>query len=156
MMHVDIYRLMDRALAEARSAFLKGEVPVGAVLADANGEILASAHNQPIGTSDPTAHAEILALRKAGSVLGNYRLSGSILVATIEPCIMCMGAALHARVATVVYGASDPKAGAAGSLYHLGQDERLNHKIEIVSGIREAECRTILQTFFLARRKKTE
>ena len=136
-------------------AFEEGEVPVGAVLAGGDGEILATAHNRPVTTSDPTAHAEILVLRKAGLVLENYRLNGSILVATIEPCVMCMGAAIHARVATLVYGAPDPKAGAAGSLYNLGEDHRLNHRIDIVSGIREEECKAILQEFFLARRKKT-
>lgn len=155
-MTVDLYHLMDHALAEAELALAEGEVPVGAVLAREDGEIVASAHNQPVGTCDPTAHAEILALRKAGLVSGNYRLNGSILVATIEPCTMCMGAALHARVATVVYGAPDPKAGAAGSLYNLGEDHRLNHRMVIVSGIRKEECRTIMQKFFLARRRKTE
>ena len=154
-MSVDLYHLMDHALAEARLAFKEGEVPVGAVLAREDGEILATAHNQPLGSSDPTAHAEILVLRKAGQALGNYRLNGSILVVTIEPCVMCMGAAIHARVATVVYGATDPKGGAAGSLYQLGEDHRLNHRIDIVSGIRQEECRAILQEFFLARRRKT-
>ncbi len=154
-MSVDLYHLMDHALAEARLAFAEGEVPVGAVLAREDGEILTTAHNQPLGTSDPTAHAEILALRKAGQALGNYRLNGSILVVTIEPCVMCMGASIHARVTTVVYGATDPKAGAAGSLYNLGEDYRLNHRIDIVSGIREEQCRAIMQNFFLVRRKKT-
>ncbi len=154
-MRVDLTHLMDHALAQAQRAFAEGEVPVGAVLAREDGEILATAHNQPLGSNDPTAHAEILVLRKAGHALGNYRLNGSILVVTIEPCVMCMGAAIHARVATVVYGATDPKGGAAGSLYQLGEDHRLNHRIDIVSGIREEECRAILQDFFLARRKRT-
>ena len=156
-MDVDLFHLMGYALAEAELAFAGGEVPVGAILVRGDGEIIASAHNKPVGTNDPAAHAEILVLRKAGQVLGNYRLNGSILVTTIEPCIMCMGAAVHARVATVVYGAPDTKTGAAGSLYNLGEDRRLNHRIQILSGIREEECRTVMQKFFRVRRgrKKT-
>lgn len=153
-MVVDLYHLMGHALAEAKLAFAGGEVPVGAVLAREDGKIIASAHNQPVGTNDPTAHAEILVLRKAGQVLKNYRLTGSILVTTIEPCAMCMGAAVHARVGKLIYGAPDPKAGAAGSLYNLGEDHRLNHRIQILSGIREEECRTVVQKFFRGRRKK--
>jgi tRNA(adenine34) deaminase len=151
-MVVDLYHLMGHALAEAELAFAAGEVPVGAVLAHGDGQIIASAHNQPVGTNDPTAHAEMQVLRKAGQVLKNYRLTGSVLVATIEPCAMCMGAAIHARVATLIYGAPDTKTGAAGSLYNLGEDHRLNHRIQILSGIREEECRTVMQKFFRARR----
>ncbi len=148
----DLYYLMTQAMVEAEEAFSKGEVPVGAVLAGPDGEILARAHNQPIARNDPTAHAEILALRRAGPACGNYRLNGCILVVTIEPCLMCMGAAIHARIARLVFGASDPKAGAAGSLYNLGEDERLNHRVEVTSGIMEDACQALMKKFFRSRR----
>ncbi|EFK11227.1 cytidine and deoxycytidylate deaminase zinc-binding region [delta proteobacterium NaphS2] len=146
--------MMAQALLEAKKAYSKGEVPVGAVLADAQGYILSRAHNQPISLCDPTAHAEILAIRKACSICGNYRLTRCLLVATIEPCIMCMGAAIHSRVSTVIFGAHDVKGGAAGSLYDLSRDYRLNHRMEIVSGVREDECRELMRAFFRARRGK--
>ncbi|MFH1082081.1 MAG: tRNA adenosine(34) deaminase TadA [Pseudomonadota bacterium] len=139
-------------MMEAEQAFSSGEVPVGAVLADAEGRIVARAHNQPIALNDPTAHAEILVLRKAGVVGQNYRLAGSTLVVTIEPCLMCMGAAVNARIARLVFGAYDPKAGAAGSLYDVSRDDRLNHRIEVTAGIMEQECRALLRKFFRARR----
>ena len=120
----------------------------------ADGTIVAKAHNQPIALNDPTAHAEILALRKAGLVLRNYRLNNTILVVTVEPCLMCMAAAINARIARLVFGADDPKGGAAGSLYNLASDNRLNHRIEITSGIMEKECRTLMQEFFRIRREK--
>jgi tRNA(adenine34) deaminase len=148
----DLYYLMTQAIEEAESAFSEGEVPVGAVLAGSDGRILARSHNQPIALNDPTAHAEILALRRAGAVAGNYRLNGCTLVVTIEPCLMCMGAAIHARIARLVFGAFDPKAGAAGSLVDLSRDGRLNHRVEIVSGIMEAACQDLMQRFFRARR----
>ncbi|MFH1627694.1 MAG: tRNA adenosine(34) deaminase TadA [Pseudomonadota bacterium] len=143
---------MTQAMMEAEQAFSSGEVPVGAVLADAEGRIVVRAHNQPIALNDPTAHAEILVLRKAGVVGQNYRLAGSTLVVTIEPCLMCMGAAVNARIARLVFGAYDPKAGAAGSLYDVSRDDRLNHRIEVTAGIMEQECRALLRKFFRARR----
>ena len=152
-MQPDLYHLMRQALSEAEKGLLEGEVPVGAVLATQTGEIIARAHNQPIALNDPSAHAEILVMRKAGQRLRNYRLTHNILVATIEPCPMCMGTALNARIAQVVFGAADPKAGAAGSVFNLGADERLNHRIEVIPGILENECRTLMQDFFKARRE---
>ena len=140
-------------MAEAEEAFSKGEVPVGAVVAGPDSQILARAHNQPIALKDPTAHAEILALRRAGAACGNYRLNGCILIVTIEPCLMCMGAAIHARIARLVFGASDPKTGAAGSIYNLGKDERLNHRIEVTSGIMEDSCQALMTRFFRTRRE---
>lgn len=148
----DFLLLMREALQEALQGLAEGEVPVGAVVADQEGEIAARAHNQPIALNDPTAHAEILALRKAGAVYGNYRLRGATLVVTVEPCIMCMGAALHARVSRIVFGALDPKWGAGGSLFNLAADSRLNHRIEVVSGIRGEECVKVMQDFFRSRR----
>jgi tRNA(adenine34) deaminase len=148
----DLYYLMTQAIEEAESAFSEGEVPVGAVLAGSDGRILARAHNQPIALKDPTAHAEILALRQAGAAVGNYRLNECILVATIEPCLMCMGAAIHARIARLVFGTFDPKGGAAGSLYDLSRDDRLNHRLEVVSGIMEQACQDLMRRFFRDRR----
>ena len=151
MMESDDY-YMGQALAQAREALAAGEVPVGAALVGPEGEILARAFNQPIGLNDPTAHAEVLALRQAGARLGNYRLPGLSLYVTIEPCIMCVGALLLARVRRVVFGAADPKGGACGSLYRIPEDKRLNHRLEVTGGVREAECRELLQDFFKARR----
>ena len=124
---------MSLALKEAEKAGQIDEVPVGAVLADKNGEILATAHNQVILQNDPTAHAEISVLRIAGKKVNNYRLLGTILYVTLEPCIMCMGAIIHARISTLVFGAKDPKWGTAGSLYNLSLDNRFNHRVEITS-----------------------
>jgi tRNA(adenine34) deaminase len=143
---------MGQALEEARQAGRQGEVPVGAVLVSAEGAVLAKAHNQTITLSDPTAHAEILALRTAAQALGNYRLPHTILYVTIEPCVMCMGTLLHARIARIVYGAKDPKWGAAGSLYDLSADSRLNHRIDVQGGILEKECRDLIQGFFQDKR----
>jgi len=143
---------MTQAIIEAQRAFSEGEVPVGAVVAGPDGRILASAHNQPIALKDPTAHAEILALRQAGIAMGNYRLNECILVVTIEPCLMCMGAAIHARIARLVFGAFDAKGGAAGSLYDLSRDDRLNHRPEVVSGIMEEACQDLMRRFFRDRR----
>jgi tRNA(adenine34) deaminase len=153
-MAIDYYQLMEHALLEAEKGFQKGEVPVGALLSDPNGKIIAKAHNLPISRNDPTAHAEILVLRDAGAYYNNYRLTGSTLVVTLEPCIMCMGAAFHARVSRLVFGAFDPKSGAAGSLYDLPQDGRFNHRIDVVSGIMEKTCKRQLQNFFQLRREK--
>ena len=151
-MPMDFNHMMEEALLEAKKAFGKGEVPVGAVIVGPEGEILAKGYNQPISLNDPTAHAEIIALRGAGALYKNYRLIGTTLFVTVEPCLMCMGALINARVAQLVFGAFDPKAGAAGSLYNLPEDTRLNHRIEVVSGIRENECKSLLQDFFRARR----
>jgi tRNA(adenine34) deaminase len=151
-MPMDYDQLMEEALQEAKKAQGKGEVPVGAVLAGPDGEIIARGYNQPISLSDPTAHAEIFVLRQAATLCSNYRLPGTTLVVTIEPCLMCMGAAINARVSRVVFGAFDPRAGAAGSIYNLSEDTRLNHRIEVISGIRENECRELLQAFFRSKR----
>jgi tRNA(adenine34) deaminase len=142
---------MGLALEEARLALDAGEVPVGAVVVLA-GRVIGRGHNQPIGTSDPTAHAEVVALRRAAAASGNYRLAGATLYCTIEPCPMCCGAALHARVARVVYGSADPKAGAATSLYRLLGDDRLNHQATVTGGVRAGECAALLKEFFEARR----
>ena len=142
---------MDLALAEARRAVEQGEVPIGAVVA-IDGEVVAARHNEREGTGDPTAHAEVLALREAASVLGTSRLDGAVLVTTLEPCPMCAGAAVMARVARVVFATEDPKAGACGTLYNLGADPRLNHNFEVVAGVGREESAALLQDFFAARR----
>jgi tRNA(adenine34) deaminase len=144
----DLYHLMRQAVNEAEKGRALGEVPIGAVLAGPDGQIVARAHNQPIGLQDPTAHAEILVIRRAGQILENYRLIDALLVVTVEPCLMCMGAAINARIGRLVFGAADPKGGAAGSLYDLAHDRRLNHRIEVVSGIMEQECRELIAGFF--------
>jgi len=143
---------MELALKEAKSAEQIGEVPVGAILVSENGEILSAAHNQTIKRTDPTAHAEILALRKAALEINNYRLLNTTLYVTVEPCIMCMGAIVHARISRVVFGAADPKWGAAGSLYNVAEDDRLNHHVEIITGARAEDCRRLMQDFFRAKR----
>jgi tRNA(adenine34) deaminase len=140
------------ALETAREGLAAGEVPVGAVLVGEAGEVLARAFNQPISLSDPTAHAEIMVLRAGAQLRGNYRLPGLSLYVTIEPCIMCLGAMLAARVRRVVFGAPDPKGGACVSLYRLPEDARLNHRLEVTGGVREAECRELVQEFFKTRR----
>ena len=145
-------RFMDLALEEARRGAAEGEVPVGAVVVMMDGEVVGRAHNQPIALADPAAHAEVLALREAGRKRGNYRLAGATLYATVEPCLMCCGAALHARVARVVYGAGDPKAGAVASLYRLLDDRRLNHRAAAVGGVLADESAALLRRFFERRR----
>jgi len=155
-MPLDLFHLMKQALSEAEKGSSMGEVPVGAVLASPEGQIVAKAYNQPITLGDPTAHAEILAIRKAGLFFRNYRLNNITLVVTLEPCLMCMGAAINARIARLVFGTVDPKAGAAVSLYNLAEDKRLNHRIEVVSGIMEEECRSLIQDFFRVRREKVK
>lgn len=142
---------MTVALDEAARAGDAGEVPIGAVVVR-DGRLLAAAGNAPIADVDPTAHAEIRALRAAARAAGNYRLPGATLYATVEPCAMCIGAALHARVAALVFGCDDPKAGAAGSLFDLTQDARLNHRIAVVRGVEAERSRELLRTFFAARR----
>jgi tRNA(adenine34) deaminase len=143
---------MKIALDEAEKAGQIGEVPVGAVLVSENGKILSTAYNQPIALADPTAHAEILAIRRAACEIKNYRLLNTTLYATVEPCIMCMGAIVHARVSRVVYGALDAKWGAAGSLYNYAEDIRLNHRIEIIADVCAEDCRRLIQNFFRAKR----
>ena len=151
-MSVNHIKLMKLAISEAKKAAEKAEVPIGAVLVSHNGDILAASHNQPISLNDPTAHAEILTLRQAAQKAQNYRLLNTILYVTIEPCVMCMGALVHARVSQLVYGAKDPKWGGAGSLYDLAGDNRLNHRVEIIAGVCEDECRALMQDFFRSKR----
>ena len=141
------------AIDQAIAAGQMGEVPVGAVIVDADSQVIARDHNRTISNCDPSAHAEINVLRAAARQLKNYRLLSTTLYVNIEPCAMCMGAIVHARVKTVVFGASDPKWGAAGSLYHLGQDPRLNHQVEIIKGVCADRCRLVIQDFFRSRRK---
>ncbi len=144
---------MQVAIEEALKAERAGEVPIGAVIVDADNQVIAGDHNRPIGSCDPTAHAEMNVIRKAAQIVGNYRLLKTTLYVTLEPCAMCMGAIVHARIARLVYGASDPKWGAAESLYQIGQDSKLNHRIDIISGIHADRCRNIIQAFFRRRRK---
>ena len=142
---------MTRALDLARIAEAAGEVPVGAVIAR-EGKILAEGWNRPISTRDPTAHAEIVALREAGRVLETYRLSDTTLYVTLEPCPMCAGAMVHARVRRLVFAATDPRAGAAGTVFNIVQHPALNHRIECTSGVLAEECGSLLRKFFVARR----
>lgn len=142
---------MQLALEQAQRAWDMGEVPVGAVVVK-DGQVIAQGFNQPIDKHDPTAHAEIVALRAAAEVLGNYRLPGCELYVTLEPCVMCSGAMMHARLARVVYGASDPKTGACGSVINLFEQEQLNHHTETVGGVMAEECGAMLRSFFAARR----
>jgi tRNA(adenine34) deaminase len=144
---------MREAISQAHNAWALGEVPVGAVLVK-DGEIVATGFNQPIGTHDPTAHAEIMALRAAATLLGNYRLPGCELYVTLEPCAMCCGAMMHARLARVVYGASDPKTGACGSVVNLFAQEKLNHHTELVGGVLAEDCGRVLKEFFAERRAR--
>jgi tRNA(adenine34) deaminase len=140
------------ALDVARAAAALGEVPVGAVVLSASGDVVASAHNEREALSDPTAHAEILALRRAGAGLGSWQLVGCTLAVTLEPCTMCAGALVLARVSRLVFGAWDPKAGAVGSLWDVVRDRRLNHRPEVIAGVRAADCSALLADFFAARR----
>ncbi len=142
---------MDIALGEAKKAYREGEVPVGAALYW-DGELIASAHNLRETNADPFAHAECMVIKEASKQLGVWRLSKAAMVVTLEPCLMCMGAMIAARIPVVVYGADDPKAGAAGTLYDLSDDPRLNHKIKVVRGIRQKEAADLLVRFFSKRR----
>lgn len=144
-------QFMQLALAQAQRAWALGEVPVGAIVVR-DGLVIAAGYNQPIGRHDPTAHAEIVALRAAAEKLGNYRLPGCELYVTLEPCVMCSGAMMHARLARVVYGATDPKTGACGSVLDLFGQERLNHHTEVVGGVLAAEASELLKRFFAERR----
>lgn len=148
-----IAEAMDIALEEAASAASYGDVPVGAVVV-AGGRVLARGHNERERRGDPTAHAEILALRRAADVMGSWRLAGAAMVVTLEPCPMCAGALVASRLATVVFGAPDLRAGACGSLYNLCADPRLNHRVEVVAGVREHDCARLLQEFFAGRRDR--
>ncbi len=146
---------MTIALDEARKAFDQNEVPIGAVLVQ-NGQILAQAHNAPIAGNDASAHAEILTIRKACQKIDNYRLAGAELFVTLEPCVMCAGAILQARLARVIFGARDPKAGAVFSLYHILNDNRLNHQVDVTEGILQKECGEILSRFFKEKRIRAD
>jgi tRNA(adenine34) deaminase len=151
-MYLDVDEpFMDLALAEAKKAEASGEVPVGAVIV-ADGVVIARGFNQPIGRNDPTAHAEITTIREACRKVGNYRLPHTTMYCTVEPCVMCAGAMIHARLERLVFGTPDPKAGSAGSIYNVLTDPRLNHRVEVVSGIRENECAGLLRNFFARRR----
>lgn len=142
---------MREALALARQAATDGEVPVGAVVVR-DGQIVGRGRNRPVSSHDPTAHAEIDALRDAAANVGNYRLTGATLYVTLEPCVMCVGAFMHARVNTVVYGATEPKAGAMESTQRAHEHPALNHRVSVISGVLAAECRDVLQAFFRERR----
>jgi tRNA(adenine34) deaminase len=144
--------LMEAALAEARRAGAAAEVPIGAVVA-IDGEIVGRGFNQPIGSGDPTAHAEIVAIRDAAARIGNYRLPGATLCVTVEPCLMCVGALVHARIATLVYGAAEPRTGAVSSTVRGGELPGHNHRFEVLAGVREEECRSLMQSFFRDRRQ---
>jgi tRNA(adenine34) deaminase len=139
------------ALAEARKGEAAGEVPVGCVIV-IDGRVVGTGFNQPISATDPTAHAEIVAMRAAAREVGNYRLTGATLYVTIEPCMMCVGAMVHARIARVVFGAAEPKAGALGSTIRAHEAPGLNHRLDVVGGVLEEECRAVMQAFFTSRR----
>jgi tRNA(adenine34) deaminase len=143
---------MREALIEAQKAAKMGEVPVGAILVSPTGAIIARAHNRPITLHDPTGHAEILVLRQGAAQLKNYRLPGHVVYVSLEPCVMCVGAMIQARLALVVYGAADLKGGAIESVYHLGTDGKLNHRFEAQGGVLAEECRALVQSFFRAKR----
>jgi tRNA(adenine34) deaminase len=152
---VNDHDLMRDALSLAREAASYGEVPVGAVVVSPQGLIVGRGFNQPIARHDPTAHAEIMALRDAAVRVGNYRLPGHTLVVTLEPCAMCAGAMMHARIARVVFGATDPKTGVCGSVVDLFAEKRLNHHAQVVGGVCAEDCGALLTGFFAARRGKT-
>jgi tRNA(adenine34) deaminase len=145
--------LMQPALDQAFAAGARGEAPAGAAVFGPDGCVLGLAGNESVAANDPTAHAEVLALRRAGAAVGNYRLTGSILVATVEPCLMCLGALVHARVAGLVFGARDPKAGAVVSRLAASELSFLNHRFWVVEGVLAAECAAAMSRFFAARRK---
>lgn len=147
---------MNKALQEARKAYTMGEIPVGAVVVSSEGSVLSKAHNEIIIRHDPSAHAEIIALRKAARILKNYRLNKTRIYVTIEPCVMCAGALIHARVDEVIFGVGDPKWGGLTSLYQLGNDDRLNHRLKIISGVLETECGKIIKRFFQEKRSTKE
>ena len=143
---------IDAALAEARAALDTGDVPIGAVVLDPSGNVVAVGRNEREALHDPTGHAEIVALRRAGAALGTWNLTGCTLAVTLEPCTMCAGAIVLARIARLVFGAWDPKAGAVGSLWDVVRDRRLNHRPQVVGGVAAAECGALLERFFAERR----
>jgi tRNA(adenine34) deaminase len=145
-------RLMAEAIDQARKARDAGEVPIGAVVS-IGGDVISRGYNQPIASGDPTAHAEIVAIRAASAAAGNYRLTGATLCVTIEPCIMCVGACVHARIGTIVFGAAEPRSGALVSAVRGAELAGFNHSFSVIGGIREAECRELMQAFFRERRK---
>jgi tRNA(adenine34) deaminase len=147
--------LIRAALDEAKAAALEGEVPVGAVI-EVDGKILSRAHNKRERTADPTAHAELLAIREAAARLGSWRMEKATLAVTMEPCPMCAGAIVNARIARLIYGCSDPKAGSVFSLYNIVQDPRLNHEVEVVDGVLVDECKALLEEFFETKRGRDE
>jgi tRNA(adenine34) deaminase len=147
-----IRSLMDAALEQARAALATDDVPIGAVVAGPDGRILAVGRNEREATGDPTAHAEVVALRAAAAALGTWRLDGCTLVVTLEPCVMCAGAAMQARVARVAFGAWDEKAGALGGIIDVVRDRPMPHRVEVISGVREAECSALLSEFFSSKR----
>ena len=149
---MDDVSAMRAALVEAQAAAASGEVPIGAVVLDASGAVIAVAHNEREVGCDPTAHAEVVALRRAGAALGSWHLDGCTLVETLEPCTMCAGALVLARVSRLVFGAWDPKAGAVGSLWDVVRDRRLNHRPEVVAGVSADECGSLIADFFEQRR----
>jgi tRNA(adenine34) deaminase len=152
---IDYETLMGEALEEARRAESLGEVPIGAVIAipGASLEIVGRGCNQPISSGDPTAHAEIVAIREAARRVGNYRLTDAVLCVTIEPCLMCVGALVHARIGTLVFGAAEPRSGAVQSSVRGGELPGHNHRFDVVAGVREEECRALMQAFFRDRRR---
>jgi tRNA(adenine34) deaminase len=147
---------MARALELAKLSQDKGDIPVGALVVDVDGKIIAEAHNERELRHDPTAHAEMLALQEASRAMGQWRLVGCTLVVTLEPCVMCAGALSLSRIDRIVYGTPDPRAGATGSIYQVHNDARLNHQIEIASGVMKEECREILVNFFRSKRRKSD
>jgi len=142
---------MKAALDEAKKALKKGEIPIGAVLVKSD-EIIARGHNSSITLNDSTAHAEIMALRRGGKVLGNYRLAGADLYVTVEPCVMCLGALIHARIKRLIFGAYDYRAGAAGSVFDFTRDKNLNHSLEVTAEVMESQCRALIRNFFKTKR----
>jgi tRNA(adenine34) deaminase len=143
---------IEAALVEARAALVTGDVPIGAVVLDPSGDVVAVGRNEREAVHDPTGHAEIVALRRAGAALGTWNLTGCTIAVTLEPCTMCAGAIVLARIARLVFGAWDPKAGAVGSLWDVVRDRRLNHRPDVVGGVREHECGALLAEFFAAKR----
>jgi len=151
-MNADHEIFMHQAVDQAAKALANGEVPVGAIVVN-NGYAIGAGFNQPVGRSDPTAHAEVIALRKAAHHVGNYRLTGATVYVTIEPCLMCAGAMVHARIGTLVFGASEPRTGVVRSRMRVLDEAFQNHRVEVVEGVLEEQCRSMIQTFFADRRK---
>ena len=151
-MRPDLFHLMREALKEAEKGLSKGEVPVGAVLARPDGKIVAKAHNQPITRKDPTAHAEMIAITAASNHLSSWRLNNCDIYVTMEPCVMCTGALLNARINSIYFSSFDPKYGACGSLYNLAEEGKYNHKIKLFSGLYSTESEKLLKDFFLKKR----